>query len=89
MAEGVLGFVLGTLMDPAGGFFSSQDADISQEDDGDYYTIGYGGGIFNSGTLTVSNSTLSDNSASTTGRILSHSPSPDTPTPEPFPSTHQ
>jgi len=36
---GILGYVTGTLMDQTGGgFYASQDADISLEDDGDYYT---------------------------------------------------
>jgi len=37
-AAGIAGYVRGTLMDPAGGFYTSQDADISLHDDGDYYT---------------------------------------------------
>ncbi|HET7265634.1 MAG TPA: thioredoxin domain-containing protein [bacterium] len=38
-AAGIIGYVRGTLMDRAdGGFYTSQDADISLHDDGDYYT---------------------------------------------------
>jgi len=37
-ALGILGYMTGTLADPAGGFYASQDADISLDDDGDYYT---------------------------------------------------
>lgn len=37
-ASGILSYVAGTLMDPGGGFYASQDADISLDDDGDYYT---------------------------------------------------
>jgi uncharacterized protein YyaL (SSP411 family) len=39
VAEGVVGYVTGTLTDPTlGGFYASQDADQSLDDDGDYYT---------------------------------------------------
>ncbi len=39
IAEGILGYATGTLMDPThGGFYASQDADQSLEDDGDYFT---------------------------------------------------
>jgi uncharacterized protein YyaL (SSP411 family) len=39
VAEGILGYAMGTLMDhDRGGFYASQDADQSLEDDGDYYT---------------------------------------------------
>jgi uncharacterized protein len=39
IAMGILGYVTGTLMDgDQGGFYASQDADISLHDDGDYYT---------------------------------------------------
>jgi uncharacterized protein len=39
VAEGILSYVTGTLMDhDRGGFYGSQDADQSLEDDGDYYT---------------------------------------------------
>ena len=38
-AEGIIGWVFDTLSDPErGGFFASQDADISLDDDGDYFT---------------------------------------------------
>jgi hypothetical protein len=38
-AEGIIGWVFDTLSDPErGGFFTSQDADISLDDDGDYFT---------------------------------------------------
>jgi uncharacterized protein len=39
IAEGILGYVTGTLMDRThGGFYASQDADQSLDDDGDYFT---------------------------------------------------
>ncbi|HYM92458.1 MAG TPA: thioredoxin domain-containing protein, partial [bacterium] len=39
IAEGILGYATGTLMDHThGGFYASQDADQSLEDDGDYFT---------------------------------------------------
>jgi uncharacterized protein YyaL (SSP411 family) len=39
VAAGIVGYVRGTLMDAAAGaFYTSQDADISLHDDGDYYT---------------------------------------------------
>ena len=39
VARGIVGYVSATLMDAErGGFYASQDADISLEDDGDYYT---------------------------------------------------
>jgi hypothetical protein len=38
IAEGVLSFVENVLSDPQGGFYASQDADYSLEDDGDYFT---------------------------------------------------
>jgi len=39
IAEGIVDYVMGTLMDRShGGFLASQDADQSLEDDGDYYT---------------------------------------------------
>jgi uncharacterized protein len=39
VALDILGYVTGTLMDrDRGGFYASQDADISLDDDGDYYT---------------------------------------------------
>lgn len=38
-AKGIVGWVFDTLSDPeCGGFFASQDADISLDDDGDYFT---------------------------------------------------
>jgi uncharacterized protein len=38
-AEGIIGWVNGDLSDqPNGGFYASQDADYSLEDDGDYFT---------------------------------------------------
>jgi uncharacterized protein len=38
-AAGIVAYIRGTLMDTAdGGFYTSQDADISLDDDGDYYT---------------------------------------------------
>lgn len=39
VAEGIIGWVNTVLSDPAcGGFYASQDADYSLEDDGDYFT---------------------------------------------------
>ncbi len=39
IAEGIISWVNSTLSDPTlGGFFASQDADYSLEDDGDYFT---------------------------------------------------
>jgi hypothetical protein len=38
IAEGILSFVGNVLSDPLGGFYASQDADYSLEDDGDYFT---------------------------------------------------
>jgi uncharacterized protein YyaL (SSP411 family) len=38
IAEGILSFVGNVLSDPQGGFYASQDADFSLEDDGDYFT---------------------------------------------------
>jgi uncharacterized protein YyaL (SSP411 family) len=38
IALGILSFVETVLSSPAGGFFASQDADYSLEDDGDYFT---------------------------------------------------
>lgn len=38
MALGILSFVENVLAGPEGGFFASQDADFSLEDDGDYFT---------------------------------------------------
>jgi len=38
IAEGILCFVDNVLSDPQGGFYASQDADYSLDDDGDYFT---------------------------------------------------
>jgi hypothetical protein len=38
IAEGILSFVQDVLSNPQGGFYASQDADSSLEDDGDYFT---------------------------------------------------
>jgi hypothetical protein len=38
IAEGILSFVENVLSNPEGGFYASQDADYSLEDDGDYFT---------------------------------------------------
>jgi len=38
IAEGILAFVQEVLSRPDGGFYASQDADYSLEDDGDYFT---------------------------------------------------
>jgi hypothetical protein len=38
IAEGILSFIANVLSHPGGGFYSSQDADYSLEDDGDYFT---------------------------------------------------
>jgi len=38
IAVGILTFVENVLSDPQGGFYASQDADYSLEDDGDYFT---------------------------------------------------
>ena len=39
IAEGIIGWVDDTLSDrELGGFYASQDADISLDDDGDYFT---------------------------------------------------
>jgi hypothetical protein len=38
IAEGILHFIEGVLSNPQGGFYASQDADYSLEDDGDYFT---------------------------------------------------
>jgi hypothetical protein len=38
IAEGILSFVENVLSNPQGGFYASQDADYSLEDDGDYFT---------------------------------------------------
>ncbi len=38
IAEGILSFIENVLSHPDGGFYASQDADYSLEDDGDYFT---------------------------------------------------
>jgi len=38
IATGIISYVLNVLSAPEGGFFASQDADSSLEDDGDYFT---------------------------------------------------
>ncbi len=38
IAEGIVDWVNGTLSDSRGGFYASQDADVSLDDDGDYFT---------------------------------------------------
>ena len=38
IAEGILSFIESVLSHPDGGFYASQDADYSLEDDGDYFT---------------------------------------------------
>jgi hypothetical protein len=38
IASGILSFVENVLSNPQGGFYASQDADYSLEDDGDYFT---------------------------------------------------
>ena len=38
IAEGILAFIENVLSHPEGGFYASQDADYSLEDDGDYFT---------------------------------------------------
>jgi uncharacterized protein len=38
IALGILGFVESVLSRPGGGFYASQDADVSLDDDGDYFT---------------------------------------------------
>ena len=38
IAEGILAFIENVLSHPDGGFYASQDADYSLEDDGDYFT---------------------------------------------------
>jgi len=37
-AEGIIRFVRSVLSDPAGGFFASQDADVTPDDEGGYFT---------------------------------------------------
>ncbi len=36
-AQGIVAFLQGTLTDPAGGFYASQDADVTPEDEGGYF----------------------------------------------------
>ncbi|HMK49412.1 MAG TPA: thioredoxin domain-containing protein [Thermodesulfovibrionales bacterium] len=38
VAEGIIRFVGSTLSDPEGGFYSSQDADVTPDDEGGYFT---------------------------------------------------
>lgn len=38
VARGIIGFILDVLSDPEGGFFASQDADVTPEDEGGYFT---------------------------------------------------
>jgi hypothetical protein len=38
VAQGIIGFVNRELADPEGGFFASQDADVTPEDEGGYFT---------------------------------------------------
>jgi len=38
VAEGIIRFVRKVLSDPAGGFFASQDADVTPDDEGGYFT---------------------------------------------------
>jgi len=38
VAEGIIRFVRSVLSDPAGGFFASQDADVTPDDEGGYFT---------------------------------------------------
>jgi uncharacterized protein YyaL (SSP411 family) len=38
VAEGIIRFTREVLSDPAGGFFASQDADVTPEDEGGYFT---------------------------------------------------
>ncbi|RJQ56096.1 MAG: thioredoxin domain-containing protein, partial [Nitrospiraceae bacterium] len=37
-AEGTAGFILSVLADPEGGFYASQDADVTPDDEGGYFT---------------------------------------------------
>ncbi len=39
VAEGIIRFSRDVLSDPAGGFYASQDADVSPEDEGGYFTF--------------------------------------------------
>jgi len=38
IAEGVIGFIRDVLSDPEGGFYASQDADVTPDDEGGYFT---------------------------------------------------
>ncbi|HTR44780.1 MAG TPA: thioredoxin domain-containing protein, partial [Thermodesulfovibrionales bacterium] len=38
VAEGIVGFIGDVLSDPAGGFYASQDADVTPDDEGGYFT---------------------------------------------------
>lgn len=38
IAEGIMDFIKEVLSDPAGGFYTSQDADVSPDDEGGYFT---------------------------------------------------
>jgi uncharacterized protein YyaL (SSP411 family) len=38
IAEGTAGFIRSVLSDPGGGFYASQDADVTPEDEGGYFT---------------------------------------------------
>lgn len=38
VSKGIIQFVLGILSDPDGGFYSSQDADVTPDDEGGYFT---------------------------------------------------
>ncbi|MBI4825852.1 MAG: thioredoxin domain-containing protein [Nitrospirae bacterium] len=38
IAEGIIGFIKKVLYDPEGGFYTSQDADVSPDDEGGYFT---------------------------------------------------
>lgn len=38
VAEGIIGFIRNVLSDPEGGFYASQDADVTPHDEGGYFT---------------------------------------------------
>jgi uncharacterized protein YyaL (SSP411 family) len=38
VAEGIIDFIFETLADPEGGFYASQDADVTPDDEGGYFT---------------------------------------------------
>jgi uncharacterized protein len=40
VAEGTIDFVMGVLSDPGGGFYASQDADVTPDDEGGYFIWG-------------------------------------------------